>query len=259
MKAPLPHDESDRIRALAEFMILDTESETVFDDLVAIAAAVCEVPISLISLVDPDRQWFKATVGLAVSETSRDDAFCAHPILGDSTMIVPDTLNDPRFDRNPLVIGDPNIRFYAGSPLITPEGYKLGSLCVIDRRPRELTADQVLILDRLARQVSALLQWRRAMAHLATALGRVRTLEGLIPICASCKSVRSDAGYWERVETFITAHTSAQLTHGLCPPCAELAFPGVMAEIEREDGARRQEPLQLRRGAAMAPDAPAPC
>jgi GAF domain-containing protein len=220
-------------------MILDTGSEAVFDDLVAIAAAVCEAPISLISLVDPDRQWFKAKLGLAVTETSRDDAFCAHTILGDSTMIVPDALKDERFVHNPLVLGDPNIRFYAGSPLLTPEGYKLGSLCVIDRRPRELAAEQIEILDRLARQASALLQWRRAMAHLATALGRVRSLEGLIPICASCKSIRSDQGYWERVETFITAHTSAQLTHGLCPTCAEESFPGVMAEIEREQAARR--------------------
>jgi GAF domain-containing protein len=239
MKAPLPHDEADRLRALAEYMILDTESEAVFDDLVAIAAAVCEVPISLISIIDPDRQWFKAKLGLTVSETSRDDAFCAHTILGDSTMVVPDALKDERFERNPLVLGDPHIRFYAGSPLLTPDGYKLGSFCVIDRRPRELTTEQIMILDRLAGQASALLQWRRTMAHLATALGRVRSLEGLIPMCASCKSVRSDEGYWARVETFITTHTSARLTHGLCPTCAEETFPGVMAEIERELAAPR--------------------
>jgi GAF domain len=238
MKAPLPHDEAARLRALSEYMILDTESETVFDDLVAIAAAVCEAPISLISIVDPDRQWFKARVGLDVSETSRDSAFCAHTILGDSTMIVPDALKDERFEQNPLVLGDPNIRFYAGSPLLTPEGHRLGSLCVIDRRPRDLSAEQIMILARLARQASALLQWRRTMGQLASALGRVRTLEELIPICASCKSVRSDEGYWQRVETFITAHTSARLTHGLCPPCAEAAFPGVMDEIERERSGR---------------------
>lgn len=233
MKAPLPHDESERLRALAEYRILDTESEAVFDDLVAVAAAVCEAPISLISLVDPDRQWFKAKLGLAVSETSRDSAFCAHTILGDSTLIVPDALEDDRFSHNPLVLGDPHIRFYAGAPLLTPEGYRLGSLCVIDRQPRELTPTQLAVLDALARQVSALLQWRRTMGHLAQALGRVRTLEGLIPICAWCKSVRSDEGYWERVESFITAHTSAQMTHGLCPTCAEADFPGVIAEIDR--------------------------
>jgi GAF domain-containing protein len=239
MPAPLPPDEAERLRVLAEYMILDTESEAVYDDLVAVAAAVCEVPISLISIVDPDRQWFKAKLGLAVSETSRDHAFCAHTIVGDATMIVPDALEDVRFEHNPLVVGDPNIRFYAGSPLLTPEGYKLGSLCVIDRRPRELSPHQLEILDRLARQASALLQWRRTMAHLATALARVHSLEGLIPICASCKSVRSDQGYWERVETFITAHTSAQLTHGLCPACAEESFPGVMAELEHQGAVRR--------------------
>lgn len=235
MKAPLPHDESERLRALAEYRILDTESEAVFDDLVAVAAAVCEVPISLISIVDTDRQWFKAKLGLAVSETSRDFAFCAHTILGDSTLIVPDALEDDRFDDNPLVLGDPHIRFYAGAPLLTPEGYRLGSLCVIDRQPRALTPTQLAVLDALARQVSALLQWRRTMGHLAQALGRVRTLEGLIPICASCKSVRSDEGYWERVESFITAHTSAQMTHGICPNCAEAEFPGIMAEFDREN------------------------
>lgn len=153
MKATLPKNEPQRQGALERYEILDTAPETVYDDIVQLAAHICGTPISLISLLDTDRQWFKARVGLEVAETHRDLAFCGHTILEDGMMVVPDATSDPRFLDNPLVLSDPKIRFYAGAPLITPDGYKLGTLCVIDRKPRDITLEQRNALMMLARQV----------------------------------------------------------------------------------------------------------
>jgi GAF domain-containing protein len=158
--APLPSNESARLDALRRYEILDTESEQAFDDLVELAAKICETPIALVSLVDPLRQWFKAKTGVAACETSRDIAFCAHAILQRAIFEVPDTLADPRFAANPLVTAEPFIRFYAGTPLVTPDGYALGTLCVIDRVPRQLNADQREALSSLGRQVMSLLELR---------------------------------------------------------------------------------------------------
>ncbi len=158
--APLPQDESARLDALCRYNILDTKPEQAFDDLVELAAKICQTPIALVSLVDPLRQWFKAKVGVMACETSRDIAFCAHAILQRGVFEIPDTLVDPRFATNPLVTSDPFIRFYAGTPLMTPDGYPLGTLCVIDRVPKQLTAEQQDVLSTLGRQVVSLLELR---------------------------------------------------------------------------------------------------
>ncbi len=132
--APLPSNESDRIAALQALNVLDTPAECEFDALVNAAAAVCDAPISLVNLVDTDRQWIKANHGLAgATQTPRDIAFCAHAILQDGLFEVPDATLDPRFADNPLVAGDPNIRFYAGAPVRLSNGHCVGTLCVIDR------------------------------------------------------------------------------------------------------------------------------
>jgi GAF domain-containing protein len=138
--ARLPHDEPDRLRALRGYEILDTPPEQAFDDLTLLASVICETPISLVSLVDAQRQWFKSKVGLDVPETSRDVAFCAHAILDpQEVLVVTDATADQRFAENPLVTGDPQIRFYAGAPIAPASGHAVGTLCVLDRKPRELT------------------------------------------------------------------------------------------------------------------------
>lgn len=143
--APLPPDEPQRLDALRRLLILDTPPEERFDRIVSFAADEFDAPIALVSLVDRDRQWFKARVGLEVCETSRDAAFCAHAILEPEVMVVEDALADPRFADNPLVLGPPHIRFYAGSPLEV-HGRRVGTLCVIDVRPRRFDATDAAIL-----------------------------------------------------------------------------------------------------------------
>ncbi|HEX9982422.1 MAG TPA: GAF domain-containing sensor histidine kinase [Thermoanaerobaculia bacterium] len=150
---PIPRDEAARLRALEMLRILDTAPEAPYDDLTRLAAAICQTPIALVTLVDSSRQWFKSRMGLCVSETPRDVAFCAHAIAEDDVFIVRDATVDPRFHDNPLALGEPYIRFYAGVPLVTAAGYKLGTLCVIDCVPRELTELQLDALRGLARQV----------------------------------------------------------------------------------------------------------
>ena len=148
-----PVNEAGRIAALEKYAILDTDPEQSFDDFTLLASFVCRTPIALISLVDEDRQWFKSRVGIDASETSRDIAFCSTAILQSDLFVVPDALLDERFRDNPLVASDPYIRFYAGAPLINEDGYALGTLCVVDRSPRELAPEQREALKALSRLV----------------------------------------------------------------------------------------------------------
>jgi GAF domain-containing protein len=161
MKAPLPKKEVQRIKILWQYDVLDTLPEQVFDELTELAALICEAPIAMISLVDEHRQWFKSKVGVTTKETSRDVSLCAHAILQKDIFIVPDAAQDERFKNNPLVTGAPKIRFYAGVPLRAPGGAALGTLCVIDRVPRTLTANQQAALRLLAKHIMTQLEFRR--------------------------------------------------------------------------------------------------
>jgi PAS domain S-box-containing protein len=175
--APLPHDEAVRLALLYAYNILDTKPEEAFDDLTRLASQICGAPVALISLIDKDRQWHKSSVGTDVHEVPRDIAFCAHAILQNDVMIVPDTLDDERFAENPLVTNQPNIRFYAGAPLQTDAGHNLGTLCVLDTAPRELRPDQIEALQILSRQVMAQLELRRHVVSLAQTVAERERIE----------------------------------------------------------------------------------
>jgi len=180
-------NEEGRLRALRQYKILDTKPEQAFDDLTLLASQICGVPIALISLVDEDRQWFKSRVGVEIQQTSRSISFCAHAIHEQGIFTVADALNDARFRDNPLVQGDPHIRFYAGAPITTQDGHALGTLCVIDYVPRTLTADQNNALMALQRQVTAQLELRRNLEELRVALEGIETLGALVPYCSTCE------------------------------------------------------------------------
>lgn len=163
--APIPSDEAARLSALYQTNILDTGFDQSFDRLVRLISRVLNVPITLVSLIDEDRQWFKARVGLQTSQTSRDISFCGHAILDDATMVVEDATQDERFKDNPLVLGAPQIRFYAGAPIITREGFRLGTVCAIDTRPRKVSSDEVEFLEEIAKIASIEIEANRVISE----------------------------------------------------------------------------------------------
>lgn len=226
----LPPDEQERLAALRAFRILDTSADAAFDDLTRLTAAVCATPIALVSLIDEHRQWFKSRVGLAATETSRDVAFCAHAILGDAPLVVENATADVRFRDNPLVRGEPHIRFYAGAPLVDVGGHKLGTLCVIDRLPRSFGDSQVEMLAGLSRQVMHLIELHRCARQLADSLERARILSRLIPICMHCHDVRDEQDDWTRVEKYVRSVTGASFSHGICPACLQHHYGDLMFE-----------------------------
>jgi len=155
MIAPRPPDEATRLAVLRDYDVLDTPPEQPLDDLTALAAYICRTPIALITIVDEKRQWFKSTFGFALRETSRDVSFCAHGLTATTPFVVPDTTRDVRFADNPFVTGDTRVRFYAGAPLAAADGSLVGTLCLIDRRARQLDEQQLGLLRDLADLVEA--------------------------------------------------------------------------------------------------------
>jgi len=167
IKPATPINEIERLKDLRSYEILDTPPENEFDEITFLASQICGTPISLISLIDENRQWFKSRQGLEVAETPREHSFCGHALNEqDKILIVQDSRNDERFHDNPLVLGDPNVVFYAGIPLVTPKGNSLGTLCVIDRVPRELDQSQIKALKALGNQLEKLLEYRISLFKL---------------------------------------------------------------------------------------------
>lgn len=215
MKAPLPDNESERLHLLKLYRILDTASERAFDDLTRLAAAICRVPISLVSLVDEDRQWFKSRHGLEATETPRDAAFCGHAILHEEVLIVEDATADPRFADNPLVTGAPHIRFYAGAPLQVESGHRFGTLCVIDTEPRKIDEHQLESLQILRDAVLTQMELRRMREDM-------QSLKKFLAMCAWCRSVRveePDGQRWVSLDDYVSS--AVPVTHGICPPCRD--------------------------------------
>lgn len=201
-------NEKARLQALRRYKILDTDSEKGFDDLTILASSICNTPVALISVIDSDRQWFKSKVGVDIRETPLEVSFCAVAIQQPDLFVVPDATKDPRFSSNPFVVSEPKIRFYAGAPYTSSEGDPLGTLCVVDTVPRQLTPRQEEALLALSRQVQAQFELRknlielrdalqerdraegerdRTIVELQNALDHVQRLSGLLPACSACK------------------------------------------------------------------------
>ncbi|HET8773366.1 MAG TPA: PAS domain S-box protein [Thermoanaerobaculia bacterium] len=234
----IPEHEGARLAALNRYAILDTGPEEAFGELAQLASSLCEAPIALITLVDATRQWFKAGVGLDAAETSREISFCGHAICGDDDVfVVEDAHTDPRFADNPLVTCDPHIRFYAGAPLVTPDGHKLGTLCVIDRRPRSLGEQQRMALRALARQVVMQLELRRQVTERAAAQ---LELDRFFSVSLDLLCIAGFDGYFKRLNPAfeeVLGYTREEL---MAIPLIELIHPDDRELTVREIGSLRE-------------------
>lgn len=238
MADPLPPlDDAERLEALRRTGLLDGDPDPTLDRLTRLASRILQAPVSLVTLIDEDRQFFASQVGASEPWASRRESplsysLCKHVVAERDAMVIPDATKDERVCENDAV-SELGVRAYVGVPLVTAEGHAIGSFCVMDGRPRDWSDDDLEILRDLAMAAMAEIELRMTVRALDEALGRIRTLRGLIPICTSCKNVRDDAGYWQRVEQFVTHHSDATFTHGLCPDCADEMYGDDVAGWER--------------------------
>jgi PAS domain S-box-containing protein len=213
-------DEAGRLAALDAYDVLDTLPEPAFDRIVRLAARLLDVPIALISLIDAERQWFKAKYGIDAPETPRASAFCHHTILGDDLMVVPDAAQDDRFRANPLVTGNPHIRFYAGAPLVTSDGFALGTLCAIDRAPRQMSQRESAILTDLADQVVHELDVRAALGEMYQEVSKGRRIARVLQgegakLAALLNATRHAVITWDGGDRVLNLNLAAEALFGL--------------------------------------------
>ncbi len=216
--------EAERLRALQGYQILDTPPEGAFDRVTALAARIFHVPIALVSLVDEDRIWFMSRQGLDMPEVKRAEGLCASAILSDDAYIVTDALHDIRTLDNPLVAGEFGLRFYAAAPLVTRDGYRLGTFNVMDFAPRDFSADQVEMLESCAHIVMDHMELRLAARHATTTLLKAfhnsKDPQDLLMVCAWTKKVRMN-GQWMSFDDFLTETLGLNITHGMHPSASE--------------------------------------
>ena len=216
-----------RLTTLHRYQILDSVSERTYEDIAKLAAFMFEAPIAVISLFDAQGHSLKATFGSETLPSELVEPFTLRTSETSDILVVADTHLDERFAECVLVTGDEGIRFYAGAPLVTADGQGIGALCVMDHRPRPVTPRELGMLHSLARMVMTTMDLHRVTDELASEVLKVRNLSGLLPICAGCKNIRNDSGYWQRVESYVQEHSQAEFTHGMCPECAKKYFPNL--------------------------------
>ncbi len=226
-EAEKPSNEAARLAELLSLRILDTDNDPDFDDIAKLAKRICDVPIVLISLVDAERQWFKSKIGVSICETPRSMSFCAYAIHGTEVFIIPDTAEDERFKDSPLVVGPPFIRFYAGAPLIDSNGLALGTLCVIDTKPRKLTEDQLDSIRKLARQVVVLLELRKSSNQRLQYMAEVKDLGRLV------LEQKDRLRYLEKVH--VLSEMSSGICHEINNPLAIIALASSSLKKSLED------------------------
>jgi hypothetical protein len=233
-KPEIPINESERLKALNEYRILGTKPEENYDDITKIASLTCGTPIALLSLVDSNRQWFKAKVGIEAEETVRDWSFCAHAIHSSEPLIVEDALKDERFFDNPLVRCEPKIRLYAGFPLQNDENLRIGTLCVIDREPHGLSDTQFNIMQSLSRQAVAFLELRKRSINLIESFCSHTDEGSFISTCSYCRKAKDTEGHWQHLDQYLSTRTNLNFSHGICDACIEEHFPDVLEVWETE-------------------------
>lgn len=221
-----------RLTTLHRYQILDSVSERTYEDIVKLAAHIIDAPIAAILQVENEHHLLKTAVGVRGAESFllNTHKFCDETMSEPDVMVVEDTICDERFALNPLVTSGPQIRFYAGAPLAMPDGLGLGSLCVMDTKPRRVGRREKEMLQSLARMVMTTMDLHRVSDALAAEVMKVKNLSGLLPICSGCKNIRNDGGYWQRVECYVQENSLAEFTHGMCPHCAKKYFPSLSAE-----------------------------